>query len=427
MFESDAVSIHGVWVCLNSPPEKGQQRLEAWDPRLEVRPGGAAPAPPVVNYRPNAQPWEQPEDAPPQIESRVSAAELSALNLSELHCPPPPRQAPPPAVGLRLSPVNQAPGIVHVSASEDEDPVPRMRPKAGPKPPSDPPPPELLLQGRHDLEAEERARLTRRLRRPRSPVEPPPGLRRSRESDPEAEEHPPPLDDDNGQKPRGQWNRRVALHSGSASFAQSSGSETQWSMVPGSVTGQPAAAGPGGADPGHVRLQPGPGAGSHHGTRSLRDATLKVVSYGINHRDAKNFVPDIHVNLTQLARQYGFKRIPTGGGPMSSGLNPAVRAQVACNLEFQSLLRQAMDTIRCLALERANGPRPEVRLAVCCNWGKHRSVSFVEELAERMVAHMKVVVVHLERSHWDRDAQAQRDPDWHCTCVLHLEASGTRR
>ena len=125
VFASDAVSIHGVWVCLNSPPEKGQQRLEAWDPRLEVRPNGADPAPSVLNPRPNVQPWTQPENAPPQIESCEVSAALSGLDLSRLHCPPPPCQAPPPlpAVGLRLSRV-QAPDFVHASASEDEDPVP---------------------------------------------------------------------------------------------------------------------------------------------------------------------------------------------------------------------------------------------------------------------------------------------------------------
>lgn len=39
MLPSEAISITGVLFQPNAPPERGEERLESWDPSLEVLPG----------------------------------------------------------------------------------------------------------------------------------------------------------------------------------------------------------------------------------------------------------------------------------------------------------------------------------------------------------------------------------------------------
>eukprot|EP00971_Amphidinium_carterae_P168172 3332137-Amphidinium_carterae.1 len=78
------------------------------------------------------------------------------------------------------------------------------------------------------------------------------------------------------------------------------------------------------------------------------------------------------------------------------------------------------------ASERAGSPNAEVTLAVFCNWEKHRSVGFAEELRTLLCERMPVEVNHLEQSHWDRrnGVRPQRDPDWHSSTCMCLTAKG---
>ena len=45
----EGVSVTGVWIVVNDPPEKGEQFMEAWDPLLEVRPDDKPVVAGVVN------------------------------------------------------------------------------------------------------------------------------------------------------------------------------------------------------------------------------------------------------------------------------------------------------------------------------------------------------------------------------------------
>lgn len=60
VFNSDAVSIYGLWVQVNAPPVKGEERLNDWDPALEALPLGQVIPPEVKNTREG--PWPEPEE-----------------------------------------------------------------------------------------------------------------------------------------------------------------------------------------------------------------------------------------------------------------------------------------------------------------------------------------------------------------------------
>ena len=45
----EGVSLTGVWIAVNAPPEKGEEFMEAWDPFLEVRPDDKPVVAGVVN------------------------------------------------------------------------------------------------------------------------------------------------------------------------------------------------------------------------------------------------------------------------------------------------------------------------------------------------------------------------------------------
>ena len=56
------------------------------------------------------------------------------------------------------------------------------------------------------------------------------------------------------------------------------------------------------------------------------------------------FSGNMFVGVSRIARAYGYAKMP-GGGPVSSGLNPAVRAQIGASTEYQQLLDQIVDTV----------------------------------------------------------------------------------
>ena len=45
----EGVSVTGVWIVVNAPPDKGEEFMEAWDPFLEVRPDDKPAVDGVVN------------------------------------------------------------------------------------------------------------------------------------------------------------------------------------------------------------------------------------------------------------------------------------------------------------------------------------------------------------------------------------------
>lgn len=83
VFNTSAVAIHGIWVQVNNPPVKGEERINDWVPELEAMPPGGTPLPNIVNPRPNG-PWPDVEDdeevmAIPHlgVHSKIPAAKAS--------------------------------------------------------------------------------------------------------------------------------------------------------------------------------------------------------------------------------------------------------------------------------------------------------------------------------------------------------------
>jgi hypothetical protein len=60
VFNSDAVSMYGLWVQVNAPPVKGEERVNEWDPALEALPPGEIMRDPIINDRQG--PWPEVED-----------------------------------------------------------------------------------------------------------------------------------------------------------------------------------------------------------------------------------------------------------------------------------------------------------------------------------------------------------------------------
>ncbi len=126
----------------------------------------------------------------------------------------------------------------------------------------------------------------------------------------------------------------------------------------------------------------------------------------------------ISVDVSNLARAYGYARAP-GGGPETSGLNPAVRAQIASNPEYGTLLNSTVDCILQLAREGVE----DIKVAVGCKWGKHRSVSFVVDLSDHELIQQcfaTIQVLHLEQHNWDMSVRPVGDLAWYETTVRSL-------
>ena len=182
--------------------------------------------------------------------------------------------------------------------------------------------------------------------------------------------------------------------------------------------GSDPAPGAGGPDPGAGGSDPAPGAG---GPPPPPPARLVVCSFGKWHRQPPR--GHIRVDLAEVARAYGFVRAP-GGGPLASGLNPSIRAQVAAVPMYHKMLRACADCI----LQLAKQGIPEIRVAVGCKWGKHRSVSFSIDLQEHaaLAGLASIQVFHLEQFRWDRSAEPVADMGWSENTVLVLDNSSMR-
>ena len=74
VFNSDAVSLHALWVQRNAPPARHEERVNEWDPELEARPAGRDPGPPIVN--PRKGPWPK---IPHNTDLRSSAVPRGSL------------------------------------------------------------------------------------------------------------------------------------------------------------------------------------------------------------------------------------------------------------------------------------------------------------------------------------------------------------
>ncbi len=97
--------------------------------------------------------------------------------------------------------------------------------------------------------------------------------------------------------------------------------------------------------------------------------------------------------LEQLKRQ---------GGMASSGLNPFIREAIKQNPEFLELLAMTERHI----IETLAENVFEIQVAVNCRRGKHRPVSFAEELRARLAEledRFEPTALHIERPRWDHE------------------------
>lgn len=154
--------------------------------------------------------------------------------------------------------------------------------------------------------------------------------------------------------------------------------------------------------------------------------TVLIGTCGQNCREISD--GDIVVNLSQLGRKYNFRNRPEDGRKCS-GLDDALRAQVASSAQFQRILAQVVDTILNILQEKTT-----VKVLIFCNWGKHRSVSMAVELEGHLLEMLPVdqsyiAVWHFERPSWDHVFRQQRQQppfhirDWKERHVRHFKAS----
>ena len=106
----------------------------------------------------------------------------------------------------------------------------------------------------------------------------------------------------------------------------------------------------------------------------------------------------IVVDLREMERGYGY-------GRDTSGLNWLVQAQIGASLVYQRILHQVCDCIHDMAMNLN-----EIRVAIGCKWGKHRSVAMVEDLGillcDPSPVDFNVRILHLEQFRWDRSRSA---------------------
>jgi hypothetical protein len=92
----------------------------------------------------------------------------------------------------------------------------------------------------------------------------------------------------------------------------------------------------------------------------------------------------------------GFKDPEAGSLRGHSGLLPEIRSRTRAHLEFAAK-KQNLE----LCIERLSPKQTSFRFGVNCRAGRHRSVSFAEEVAQDFRANgARVSVVHLNAHHW---------------------------
>ncbi len=91
-------------------------------------------------------------------------------------------------------------------------------------------------------------------------------------------------------------------------------------------------------------------------------------------------------------------------GPEGSGLNKHIRAAMCQNEDYGAKLEEVCNEIDTMAfLQHWN-----LQVAVNCKWGKHRSVSFGEDLGAKLVGRGHTVAIfHLEQPRWDHATRDQ--------------------
>ena len=406
VFESEDVRVHGVWIGVNMPPSSGEERLSHWDAQDEAVPPGRQQAPPshvsvvmrphlsriflplyhltsvcvilidvfsalqpgqvqaIVNLREPCSPWTDPQSVPADVSGLPQDADV----LHEFHT----------SSGAVASSSSMAPASM--SSTPAEPPSPRPGDFGSPPPPPPGPPPAVTLTPPPPPP---------KWPPPAPPAPEPVGQRRAAPPPPEPELQPK-------SRPR--------------SARGACGSD------PGAGGSRPASVA-GGSDPGAGGSDPAPGAGRG----PPPPARVVACSFGKWHRQPP--LGHIRVDLAEVARAYGFVRAP-GGGVVTSGLNPGVRAQVSAAPAYRKILDACADCI----LQLAKQGIPEIKVAVGCKWGKHRSVSFCIDLQEHqsLAGFASVQVFHLEQFRWDRSARPVADMGWSENTVLVLDSSGMR-
>lgn len=66
VFNTSAIAIHGVWIQVNSPPMKGEERVNEWDPLLEALPTSQNHQAAIIN--PRSGPWPDVEEDDDDVE-----------------------------------------------------------------------------------------------------------------------------------------------------------------------------------------------------------------------------------------------------------------------------------------------------------------------------------------------------------------------
>ncbi len=126
-----------------------------------------------------------------------------------------------------------------------------------------------------------------------------------------------------------------------------------------------------------------------------------LMSAGANHQPRIPPECSALVNLEKFRPElFDMPRERPGPREEQHGLSAVFRAQFAHVTEYWDLIADVSDWLR-----QQDGP---AMACVWCRWGKHRSVSFVEDLAIQLAAHhTEVYVEHCERPRWDRGYRRQ--------------------
>ncbi len=91
-------------------------------------------------------------------------------------------------------------------------------------------------------------------------------------------------------------------------------------------------------------------------------------------------------------------------GAEGSGLNEHIRRAMRQNPDYGTNLDAVLASIASMAMNDLSF----VQIAVNCKWGKHRSVSFGEDLASTLAVRGFIVgLYHLEQPRWDAGLRAR--------------------
>jgi RNase adaptor protein for sRNA GlmZ degradation len=150
---------------------------------------------------------------------------------------------------------------------------------------------------------------------------------------------------------------------------------------------------------------------TNHASSTENDLpTVFISSYG--HRLGPLLpTPQISIDLRNLPNPP--KNVRTG----QTGLSKPLRNYLFSMDEVQRRFEEVVTRISSRLQEASNNGEDEIRVGVCCEIGKHRSVAVVEELERTRFPGWNVVVahrdVHLKRSNQKDRSRRTRDFDEH--------------